>query len=111
MCRGYFHTGDSLQAYQAVEKLLRGRSAVLPLAQKLNVLQVRLAFSLACALHPGLLVTFFNSLPLRQRPAVRGPFFCFIRDFGGCRRDSTGILFPTLPGKPAPCICGSPIST
>jgi len=47
---------------QAVEKLLRVRSAALPLARKLNVLAVRLASSLACALHPGLLLTFFNSL-------------------------------------------------
>jgi hypothetical protein len=30
--------------YQAVEKLLRGRSAVLPLAKKLNVFKIRLAF-------------------------------------------------------------------
>jgi hypothetical protein len=35
---------------------------VLPLAQKLNVALLRLAPSLACAVHPGLLATFFNSL-------------------------------------------------
>lgn len=43
-----------------MEKLLRGRSAALPLAQKLNVALLRLAPSLACALHPGLLATLFK---------------------------------------------------
>jgi len=35
---------------------------VLPLARNLNVLTVRLASSLSCAVHPDLLMTFFNSL-------------------------------------------------
>ena len=34
----------------------------MPLARNLNVLTVRLAFSLACAVHPDLLMTFFSSL-------------------------------------------------
>jgi len=47
---------------QTVEKLLRGRSAALPLVRKLNVPNaVHLGFSLACALHLDLLLTFFNS--------------------------------------------------
>ena len=49
---------------QVVENLLRGQSAALPLAQNLNVPRVRLGFSLACALHLGLLMTFFNNLLL-----------------------------------------------
>jgi len=35
---------------------------VLPLARNLNVLTVRLTSSLSCALHPDLLMTFFNNL-------------------------------------------------
>jgi GGDEF domain-containing protein len=35
---------------------------VLPLARKLNVVQLRLASSLACAVHSSLLATFFNNL-------------------------------------------------
>jgi len=35
---------------------------VLPLARKLDVVLLRLASYLACAVHPGLLATFFNNL-------------------------------------------------
>src|SRR6185369_4694390 len=45
-----------------LEKLLRVRSALLPLVRKLNVAMLRLAPSLACAAHPGLLATFFKNL-------------------------------------------------
>jgi hypothetical protein len=66
--RSSFHeaTGTKRSPKQVVENLLRGRSATLPLAQKFNVPRVRLAFSLACALHTGLLMTIFNNL---QTPA------------------------------------------
>jgi hypothetical protein len=38
---------------QAAEKLLRGRSALLPLVRKYNVALLRLTPTLACAWHPA----------------------------------------------------------
>lgn len=55
------------------EKLLRGRSASLPLVRNLDVALLRLGLSLACAYHPGLLATFFNNL-LMTLLHLRNPF-------------------------------------
>jgi len=60
MIRGCCSQAD--RTSQVVENLLRGQSAALPLTQNLNVQRVRLGFSFVCALHLGLLVTFFNNL-------------------------------------------------
>ena len=51
----------------------RDRSVVLPFARNLNVLTVRLASSLSCAVHPDLLITFFNSLLDFRMPPGYGP--------------------------------------
>jgi hypothetical protein len=44
---------------------------VLPLARKLDVALLRLVPSLACAVHPGLLATFFNNLLIVRMQIVK----------------------------------------